>query len=360
MKAFLVAVLVAIFVMAGIPSSVSVAYAAAEKPAKAKPSQNTKKAAPNKNKSTVKKKTSSKKSTAKKKSSGRKATQSAGASETNENRFAALVVDASTGQILYEKNAGQTRFPASLTKMMTLYLTFDALKHGKLDMDDRLPVSAKAAQQPQTNISLSEGDRLPVKAAIESLVIRSANDSAMVLAEALGGTQWNFALMMTNKAKELGMKDTIFKNPSGLPDDRQVTTAYDMARLGIALRRDFPEYYDVFKLRSFSYNGVTYPTHNRVMARFDGADGLKTGYIRASGFNLVTSVKRDGYNIVAVIMGGQTAAARDNQMVAMLERTFAELEQGKYRVARNNSSHFINQGNFAGNEDDLFRSGMGR
>ncbi|MDX1974877.1 MAG: D-alanyl-D-alanine carboxypeptidase family protein [Rickettsiales bacterium] len=248
-------------------------------------------------------------------------------------RFSALVVDASTGSVLYEKNADGMRYPASLTKMMTLYLTFDALKKGKLSMDETMRVSEKAASQPQTNINLEEGDRLPVRSAIESLVVRSANDSAMVLAETLGGTEWNFALMMTKKAHELGMKDTVFRNPSGLPDDRQYTTAYDMARLGIALRRDFPEYYPYFKLKSFSYNGITYPTHNRVMLRFPGADGLKTGYIRASGFNLVTSVKRDSYNIVAVVMGGSSSSARDDQMIAMLQHTFAELEGKKNHLA---------------------------
>ncbi len=241
-------------------------------------------------------------------------------------RFSALVVNASNGQILYEKNAGETRYPASLTKMMTLYLTFEALKKGELNMSDKLPVSEKAAGQPQTNISLNSGDRLPLKTAIESLVVRSANDSSVVLAEALGGTTWNFAMIMTQKARALGMKNTVFRNPNGLPDNQQYTTAYDMAKLGIALRRDFPEYYPMFKITSFSYDGVTYPGHNRVMQRYDGADGIKTGYIRASGFNLVTSVKKDGYNIVAVIMGGTSATARDDAMINMLDRTFAQLE----------------------------------
>jgi D-alanyl-D-alanine carboxypeptidase len=240
-------------------------------------------------------------------------------------RFAALVVDADTGRVLYEKNAGSIRYPASLTKMMTLYLTFDALKKGQLGMEQYLTVSPKAAKQPQTNIALDAGDRLQVRDAIESLVVRSANDSAMVLAETIGGTEWNFALMMTQKAHELGMKDTVFRNPSGLPDNKQHTTAYDMARLGIALKRDFPEYYPFFSLPSFTYNGITYPSHNRVMERYPGADGLKTGYIRASGFNLVTSVSRDGHRLVAVVLGGNTANSRDNQMVNLLDRTFARL-----------------------------------
>lgn len=264
---------------------------------------------------------------------GRKKAISRGAG-TSGGRYAALVVDANTGHVLYERNAGDIRYPASLTKMMTLYLAFDALKKGKLSLDQSLSVSAKAAGQPQTNISLDAGDSLPLRVAIESVVVRSANDSAMVLAEALGGTEWNFALMMTKKARELGMKNTVFRNPNGLPDNQQHTTAYDMARLAIALRRDFPEYYHYFKKQSFTYNGVTYPGHNRVLDRFPGADGVKTGYIRASGFNLVTSVKRDGYNVVAVVMGGASAASRDDQMVSLLSQTFARLEDKRNGLAK--------------------------
>jgi D-alanyl-D-alanine carboxypeptidase len=256
---------------------------------------------------------------------------------SSEAKSSALVVDADTGKVLYEKNAGNTRYPASLTKMMTLYLTFEAVKNGKLSMSDTLHVSAKAAGQPQTNISLTAGENLPVKTAIESLVVRSANDSAMVLAEELGGTEWNFALMMTKKAHELGMKNTVFRNPNGLPDNKQRTTAFDLARLGIALRRDFPEYYPFFSLTSFTYNGVEYPGHNHVMERYAGADGIKTGYTRASGFNLVTSVKRDGHNLVAVVMGGRTAEARDNQMISMLDRTFVQLENPNNKLAANDN-----------------------
>ncbi len=239
--------------------------------------------------------------------------------------FSALVVNADTGEVLYEKNAGEARYPASLTKMMTLYLTFDAMKKGLLDIDQTIPVSAKAASQPQTNISLKKGDRLPLKTAIESVVVRSANDSAMALGEAIGGTEFNFALAMTQKAHELGMKNTVFRNPNGLPDDKQMTTAFDMARLAIALRRDFPENYHYFKLTSFVWNGITYPGHNWVMERYAGADGVKTGYIRASGFNLVTSAARDGHRLVAVVMGGSSGASRDNKMIALLDQTFAEL-----------------------------------
>ena len=240
--------------------------------------------------------------------------------------YSALVVNADNGHIIYQKNANGLRYPASLTKMMTLYLTFDALKHGKLSMDQRVPVSAKAASQPQTNISLDRGSRIPVKKAIESLVVRSANDSAVVLAEAIGGTTWNFALQMTKKAHELGMNNTVFRNPNGLPDNRQHTTALDMAKLAIALKRDFPDYFHFFSMQSFDYDGVTWPGHNHVMERYpDMVDGIKTGYIRASGFNLVTSAHHDGHNVVAVIMGGPTAQKRDQQMVSLIDRGFEQL-----------------------------------
>ncbi|MEQ1789778.1 MAG: D-alanyl-D-alanine carboxypeptidase family protein [Rickettsiales bacterium] len=272
---------------------------------------------------TAKKKSTKKKYSSKKKSSGKKS------AIESKSKFSALVVNANTGRVLYEKAAGGTRYPASLTKMMTLYLTFDAIKKGKLKMSDTLKASKKASMQQQTNISLKEGEKFPVRTAVESVIVRSANDSAVVLAEALGGTVWNFSLMMTKKARALGMKNTVFRNPHGLPDNQQFTTAYDMAKLGIALRRDFPEYYPMFKLTSFSHNGITYRGHNRVMARYSGVDGIKTGYINASGFNLVTSVKKDGYNLIAVIMGGTSSKARDDEMVHMLDRTFASLESKK-------------------------------
>lgn len=243
--------------------------------------------------------------------------------------YSALVVNSDTGRVLYEKNAGNVRYPASLTKMMTLYLTFDALKKGKLKITQTIPVSVKAASQPQTNIALDKDDKLPLKTAIESIVVRSANDSAMALGEALGNTEFNFALMMTKKARELGMKNTVFRNPSGLPDNAQHTTAYDMAKLAIALKRDFPEYYHYFSLSSFVWRGTTWPGHNHVMARYAGVDGVKTGYIRASGYNLVTSAHRDGHNLVAVIMGGNTINSRDDQMIALLDRSFAQLETVK-------------------------------
>ena len=244
--------------------------------------------------------------------------------------YSALVIDADSGKVLYQKNAFERRYPASLTKMMTLYLTFEALKAGKIKLDKPLSVTKRAASQPQTNISLKPGSTITVRKCIESLVVRSANDAAMVLAENIGGSEWNFAQMMTKKAQQLGMKGTVFKNPSGLPNTEQYTTAMDMAMLGIALRKNFPEYYSYFKLRTFSYNGRTYKSHNRVLDRFNGADGIKTGYINASGFNLVSSVKKDGRNIVAVVMGGRSGRSRDDDMVRLLDKTFKQFANPQY------------------------------
>ncbi len=266
-------------------------------------------------------------------------------------KFAAVVVDTATGNVLYEKNADALRYPASLTKMMTLYLTFDALKKNKLRLQQEIPVSKKASEQPQTNVNLSAGDRISVDDAIKALVVRSANDVSVVLAEKIGGTTWNFAQLMTQKARDLGMRDTVFRNPNGLPDDGQYTNAYDMARLGIALRRDFPEYYSYFKTERFDFRGITYTTHNRVLLRYDGADGIKTGYIRASGFNLVTSVKKNGHSLVAVIMGGSSGTARDDMMIRLLDRTFAAIDSGKKKnVAgseESNSDEIIDDKNTA-------------
>lgn len=244
-------------------------------------------------------------------------------------KYAAIVIDTDTNQVLHEASADAIRHPASLTKMMTLYLTFEAIKQGKLRFNEQLTASAHAAAMPQTNLSLKAGDRIDVDTAIKSLVVRSANDVSVVLAEALAKSEWQFAVRMTNKARELGMSKTVFRNANGLPDVRQVTTARDLAKLSIALRRDFPQYYHYFKVESFEYKGRTYNTHNRVMRDYPGADGLKTGYINMSGFNLATSVRRDGYSVVAVVMGGRTARSRDDHMKDLLNRSLRQLAQSR-------------------------------
>ena len=240
-------------------------------------------------------------------------------------KYASLIIDADSGKVLHAQNANAKRYPASLTKMMTLYLTFEALKDGKLELDTKMTVSKKAASMPQTNISLRKGDKLRVRDAIVALVVRSANDAAVVLAEQLGDTEWGFGLKMTKKARQLGMKSSVFRNASGLPDNKQHSTARDLALLAIALKRHFPEYYHFFQNDKFVYKGRTYKSHNRVMKQLDGADGLKTGYIRASGFNLVTSARREGRNLIGVVLGGKTSRSRDAHMVDLMERSFAKL-----------------------------------
>ena len=237
-------------------------------------------------------------------------------------RYAAIVMNADTGDILYQDRANTRRYPASLTKMMTLYLTFEAIKKGKLTWNQRLPVSARAARQPQTNISLRKGEKISVKKAVTSLIVRSANDASVVLAEAIGKTEWNFALQMTRKARSLGMTSTQFRNAHGLHNSKQYTTARDMTKLGLALRRDFPEYYHLFKTEKFTHKGRTYHSHNKVTRYYKGADGIKTGYTNASGYNLITTARKGGHRLIGVVLGGRTSKSRDNHMIKILDRAF--------------------------------------
>jgi D-alanyl-D-alanine carboxypeptidase len=236
--------------------------------------------------------------------------------------YADIVIDAVTGEVLRSRSPDTQIYPASLTKMMTLYLLFESLQNGRISLDATLTASAHAAGQPATNLALTRGQTLTVETAINALVVRSANDVAMVVAEALGGTEADFARRMTEKARALGMNSTTFRNPSGLPNSSQVSTARDMAILARALIMDFPGFYHYFSTTKFSYNGVTYKGHNRLMMSYQGADGLKTGYIRASGFNLAFSAVRDGRRLIGVVIGGQSAASRDQQMAAIMDAAF--------------------------------------
>ena len=245
------------------------------------------------------------------------------AAAAKNSRYAAIVIDTTTGEALYEADADSQKYPASLTKMMTLYMLFEAIERGELGFKTKLVASKRAAQQPATNLALRAGSTLTVEEAIKALVIRSANDVATIVAETLGGTESQFAQAMTARAHALGMANTNFRNASGLPDKGQKTTARDLATLAVALMRDFPQHYHYFSITSFVYNGKTYKTHNRLMLNYAGADGLKTGYIRASGFNLATSAVRDGRRLVAIVLGGKSAASRDAHMADLLDRGFA-------------------------------------
>ena len=237
-------------------------------------------------------------------------------------KYAAIVVDVESGEILHAANAEETRYPASLTKMMTLYLLFEALEGRSMSLDQPLPVSSYAASKPASKLYVKVGSTIPVETAIQALIIKSANDVAVVVAEALGGSESHFARMMTAKARELGMHDTTFRNPHGLPDAGQTTTARDMATLSLRLMQDFPQYYHYFSRTRFAWKGKTITGHNRLLDNYPGADGLKTGFIRASGFNVATSAVRDGRRLVSVVMGGFTAASRDAHMADLLDRGF--------------------------------------
>lgn len=237
-------------------------------------------------------------------------------------RYAAIVIDSDSGAVLHSANADATRYPASLTKMMTLYLAFEAVEQGRLHLDQELAVSAHAASMPASKLGLRAGETIPLSVAIQALIIRSANDVAVVVAEALGGTESAFAEQMTAKARSMGMEKTFFRNASGLPDALQTSTARELATLSVRLMNDYPQYYHYFANSSFSYRGQTINGHNRLLSNYPGADGLKTGFIRASGFNVATSAVRDGRRIVAVVMGGFTAQSRDDHMMALLDRGF--------------------------------------
>ena len=236
---------------------------------------------------------------------------------------AAIIVDADSGAVLYASGSKTRTYPASLTKMMTLYLLFETIDANRIELDDLLPVSAHAAKQPATDLGLAKGQQIAVEKAILALIVHSANDVAVVIAEALGGTETKFAAKMTKKARELGMTSTTFRNASGLPNSSQVTTARDMAILARALITRFPDFYHYFSAHSFTHRGRVYASHNRVLLSYPGADGLKTGYIRASGFNLATSAMRDGRRLVAVVLGGKSARSRDLKMIELLDQGFA-------------------------------------
>ena len=234
-----------------------------------------------------------------------------------------IVIDAETGTVISESNADSANYPASLTKMMTLYLVFEALDKGRIQLDTQLPVSAHAANQSPTKLGLAAGDTIAVRDVVLGMVTRSANDAAVVAAEWLGGSEESFAERMTAKAHALGMSHTIFQNASGLPDPDQITTARDLSKLARALYRDFPGMYSFFATREFIFRGRMIANHNHLMDHFDGMDGIKTGYIRTSGFNLASSAVRNGRRLIGVVMGGQSPYSRDMQMAALLNDGFS-------------------------------------
>ncbi len=255
------------------------------------------------------------------------------ASPASARRYAAIVIEPETGKVLHAVNPDMRAYPASLTKMMTLYLLFEALDNGKLTLDQKLPVSRLAQRRAPSKLGLKRGQKISVRDIIGALVTKSANDAATVLAEALAGTEVRFARLMTAKARALGMKRTVFRNASGLPNRRQRSTVRDMAVLAVALARDYPQYYHNFSLPAFRYKGRRYRNHNRLLTRYSGTDGVKTGYTSASGYNLAVSVERGGYRLIGVVFGGKSARWRDRRMSQLLTRSFKSLNDTPETVA---------------------------
>ena len=247
--------------------------------------------------------------------------------------YAAMVVDVKTGRTLHAVNEDALRHPASVTKVMTLYLLFEQLERGRLSLDSELKVSAHAAAQAPSKLGLRAGSTIQVEDAILALVTKSANDAAAVIGENLAGSVEAFAGQMTRKARALGMSRTVFKNASGLPDPEQVTTARDLTILARAIQDRFPKYYSYFQTRSFNFAGASHRNHNRLLGRVEGVDGIKTGFTRASGFNLMTNAKTDTRHIVAVVLGGRSAASRDQIVAGLVEQNLPRAYAGARQTA---------------------------
>ena len=236
---------------------------------------------------------------------------------------AALVADMDTGRVLYQENATAQNYPASLTKIMTLYLTFDALEHGRLHLDDYLIVSKSAVAAEPVKLGVPAGNKIKVEDAIKALTVLSANDIARVLAENLkGGMEGNFADLMTRVAREIGLSGTNFENSSGLPNDDHMTTARDMALLSMAVYKHFPQYWKYFSINTWTYNGKTYTNGNRLLRTYPGCDGMKTGYTRKSKYSLVATARRDGHHLIAVVLGADNKDVRANVATNLLNRGF--------------------------------------
>jgi D-alanyl-D-alanine carboxypeptidase len=243
--------------------------------------------------------------------------------------YAAIVIDADTGYVWHEENADSIVHPASLTKIMACLILFEALEQKKIKLNSRMPISTTAANQAPCKLGLKPGKTLLVMEALIGMVTKSANDAAVVVSEYLGGTTEQFVKLMNAKARSLGMKDTVFKNPTGLPNKEQVTSARDMAILSRALLQKFPHHYRYFKTRAFTYNGQVHKNHNHLLGKVPGVDGIKTGFVAASGFNLAASAKRNGKRLIAVVMGGKSIASRDKRVAELLEQGFYMAFSGK-------------------------------
>ncbi len=248
---------------------------------------------------------------------------------------AAIVVDFETSKVLFEKNADTKNYPASLTKIMTLYIVFDYIKKDKLDYEDEMLVSSIAASRSPSKLYLEQGSTIKVRDAINALIVKSANDVATVVSEKISGSEKEFAKLMTQYAKDIGMKNTTFKNASGLPNRAQLTTARDIYKLSHALIKNFPEEYKLFSQTSFNWKGKTYKSHNKLMLKYEGADGIKTGYIKASGFQLAFSAVRDNKRVIGIYFGGDTGKQRNDRLKLYMDNAFKKLniENQKIKIA---------------------------
>ena len=247
--------------------------------------------------------------------------------------YAAFVVDAGSGAVLHRENADTLNYPASLTKMMTLYIVFESLDHGVVSLDTKLPVSRRAASRPPSKIGLRAGEKIALGDAVRLMAVKSANDVATTIAEYFSGSEAAFAQLMTSRARALGMRNTTFRNASGLPDRRQRTTARDVATLSLSIYERFPHYTHFFATRSATWRGKRYRNTNRLLGVYPGMNGIKTGYISASGFNLAASVERDGFHIVAVVMGGKTSKRRNARMRTLLDGALADAGRSREFLA---------------------------
>jgi|GEM_PF-868018 len=258
-------------------------------------------------------------------------------------QYSGLVINARTGEVLYSKNATHSRYPASLTKMMSLYLIFDALRNGDLTLQQKMKVSKLASEQLPSKLGLKARSFINVQNGIDALIVKSANDVAYVFAEVIAGSAQNFTAMMTAKARKLGMTHTRFRNPSGWYDPNQTTTAYDMAKLAMALRAHHGKYYHLFKKTSFVFRGKVIKGHNKVLQMYRGADGIKTGFVGESGFNLVTSTNRPEGQLVAVVMGAPSLDSRDRHMLKLLEYGYRKMKNSGHAPVSEAAEYKVNR-----------------
>ena len=243
------------------------------------------------------------------------------------NKYASLIIEEHSGKILYSRSANEKRYPASMTKVMTIYILFQELEKGTIKLNSKIKVSSRAAGQPPSKLGLKKGEIIDVKTAMLALVTKSANDVATAISEKISGTEVKFAQRMSKTAKKLGMKSTKFMNASGLHNRHQRSTAYDMAKLASAIRRDFPQYYKIFNTRKFSWKGRTFKNHNKLLDSYAGTDGIKTGYVDASGFNLMASVERNGVRLIGIVFGGKSGKSRDLHLMGLFNKTFPKAKK---------------------------------